>query len=153
MFSKKEAAKLRHDFWTSFGQYMSPVLSADGEHINWINYRTGVKGLFFKIQVDQKITSIAIELRQEDLHQQALYFDQLIALKKVLEETVGEQWQWSQRITDEHGAIVSRVGTQQDGLNIYRKENWPAIISFLKPRIISLDAFWNMAKYGFEVLQ
>ena len=153
MFSKKEAASLRQEFWTSFGQYMAPVLSADGEHINWINYRTGVKGLFFKMQVDQKIAFIAIELRHEDLQQQGIYFGLLNALKKVLEEALGEQWQWTQHTTDEHGANISRVGTQKDGLSIYRKEDWPAIISFLKPRIIGLDAFWSMAKYSFEALQ
>ena len=153
MFSKKEAASLRQEFWTSFGQYMSPVLSADGERINWINYRTGVKGLFFKMQVDQKTASIAIELRQEDLQQQQLYFDQLKALKKMLEEAVGEQWQWTPHITDEHCAIISSVGTRRDGLSIYRKEDWPAIISFLKPRIIGLDNFWSNVQYSFEALQ
>jgi hypothetical protein len=31
-----------------------------------------------------------------------------------------------------------------------KRDDWPAIISFLKPRIIALDAFWSQAKYGFE---
>ena len=30
MFSKQEASQLRKEFWTAFGQYMKPVLSADG---------------------------------------------------------------------------------------------------------------------------
>jgi hypothetical protein len=28
--------------------------------------------------------------------------------------------------------------------------DWPAIISFLKPRIIALDEFWENVKPGFE---
>jgi len=53
MFSKKEASQLRKKFWMIFGQYMSPVLSSEGEKINWINYKTGVKGLQFKMNVVQ----------------------------------------------------------------------------------------------------
>jgi hypothetical protein len=30
------------------------------------------------------------------------------------------------------------------------EEYWPEIISFLKPRIIGLDDFWDRVKPGFE---
>ena len=36
MFSKAEASSLRHEFWTTFGRYLRPQLSADGEKVNWI---------------------------------------------------------------------------------------------------------------------
>jgi len=45
MFSRKELAQSRKEFWMIFGQYMSPVLSSEDEKINWINYKSGVKGL------------------------------------------------------------------------------------------------------------
>jgi hypothetical protein len=51
MFSKQETAQLRKEFWTVFGQYMSPILSAAGEKISWINYKTGVKGVQFKMEL------------------------------------------------------------------------------------------------------
>jgi hypothetical protein len=47
---------------------------------------------------------------------------------------------------------VSRIYTAAEGVNIYRKEDWPAIISFFKPRIIALDAFWTEVKEGFMYL-
>ena len=52
MFSKQHASQLRKEFWTVFGQYMSPINSYEGEKINWINYKTGVKGLQFKMHAD-----------------------------------------------------------------------------------------------------
>ena len=41
MYTKQEAAQLRKEFWTAFGQYMKPVPTEDGEKVNWINYKTG----------------------------------------------------------------------------------------------------------------
>jgi hypothetical protein len=43
MYSKDQASQLKQEFWTAFGQYMGPVLSAEGLRTNWINYKTGVK--------------------------------------------------------------------------------------------------------------
>ena len=54
MYSKSEASQLKQEFWTSFGQYMSPVLSAEGEKLNWINYKTGEKDIFFKMKANNK---------------------------------------------------------------------------------------------------
>ncbi len=54
MFSKQDASKLKKEFWTAFGRYMKPVLSADGEKINWINYKTGEKDIVFKMDADSK---------------------------------------------------------------------------------------------------
>ncbi len=58
MYSKQEAANLKREFWTVFGQYMRPVLSADGEQINWVNYKTGEKHVFFKCEADSKAARV-----------------------------------------------------------------------------------------------
>ena len=49
MFSRQEASQLRKEFWTAFGTYMKPVPSAEGEKVNWLNYKTGEKDVFFKM--------------------------------------------------------------------------------------------------------
>jgi len=35
-------------------------------------------------------------------------------------------------------------------VNILKENDWPAIISFLKPRIIALDKFWILVKDSFD---
>jgi hypothetical protein len=60
----------------SFGQYMSPVHSAEGERINWINYKTGEKNIYFRMHADHSKASIAIEITHKDDGVQALYFEQ-----------------------------------------------------------------------------
>jgi hypothetical protein len=152
MFSKNEASKLRQEFWTSFGLYMSPILSADQEKINWVNYKTGLKDFSFRMDADKRAASIAIELSHADTIIQQLYFEQLEGLKPLLSESLGEEWDWQLLVHNSAGKFVSRVEKRQEGVSIYRKEDWPRLISFFKPRIILLDEFWSNAKYSIEAL-
>jgi hypothetical protein len=151
MFSKQEASKLRQEFWTIFGQYMAPVFSAEQEKINWINYKTGVKDFSFRMKADNKSASIAIELSHNDPEIQQICFEQLQQFKSLFEITLNEQWNWELHSHSETGKPVSRVIKHIEGFNIYKKEDWPDLISFFKRRMIAIDAFWSQVKYGFEI--
>ncbi|MDB5250612.1 MAG: hypothetical protein JWQ40_5006 [Segetibacter sp.] len=153
MFSKQEASQLRKEFWTAFGGYMKPVPSVEGEKINWLNYKTGEKDVAFKMDANNNSASIAIEITQADEDIQELYFEQFLQLKTMLKEAVEEDWTWKLHDTDENGKVVSRIYTEIQGISVFNKADWPVIISFFKPRIIALDAFWSSAKYGFESLR
>ena len=153
MYTREQASKLRQAFWTAFGQYMAPVTSAEGMPTNWINYKTGLKDVFFKMQVDKKKASIGIELGQRDPEIQQLFFEQFEALKELLHETVAEEWEWDLHTNDEQGKLVSRIYIELSGVSVFNQNDWPALISFFKPRIIALDAFWNDAKYSFDELR
>ena len=150
MYSKQQASHLRQEFWTTFGRYMQPVLSSAGEKVNWINYKTGAKYIYFKMDAGKGAT-IAIELRHPDTITRISYYKKLRELHLVFLETVSEEWNWQEEIKDENGNAISRVYTELAGVNIFNKEDWPALISFFKPRIIALDAFWNEVKYAFDV--
>jgi hypothetical protein len=150
MYSKQEASQLRKNFWTSFGQYMKPLRNADGETVNWLNYKTGIKHLYFRMDANNKEATIAIEMQHPDPELQQLYFEKFHQLQSFFDETVGEKWNWELHIIDEDGKTVSRIGTVLKGVNIFNSVDWPLIISFLKPRMIALDSFWAMVKDGFE---
>ncbi|MCP2044875.1 DUF4268 domain-containing protein [Pontibacter sp. HSC-36F09] len=153
MYTREQASKLRQAFWTAFGQYMSPVLSAEGIPTNWINYKTGLKNVYFRMQADKKQASIAIEMTQPDPEIQQMFFEQFEALKELLHDTVGEEWTWDLHTTDEYGKEISRIYTELKGVSVFKQDDWPALISFFKPRIVALDAFWNDAKYSFDELR
>ena len=150
MYSRQEASRLRKQFWTSFGQYMRPVMGAGGEPVNWLNYKTGIKHIYFRMDADTKGASIAIELRHTAMHLQQEFFEQFQQVKNILEQLVGEKWNWQLHITDEDGNRVSRIGTYLTNVNLFNNKDWPVIISFLKPRIIALDEFWSLVKEGFQ---
>ena len=67
MFSKDEASRIRHEFWTTFGKYMAPVPSAEGLKINWINYHTRVKNLYFRMDAANRNAAISISIEHPDL--------------------------------------------------------------------------------------
>jgi len=153
MYTKQEASALRQQFWTAFGQYMAPVASADGEKVTWLNYKTGEKGVHFKMEASGTNAVIAIELSQPDLQVQQIYFNQFKLLRTLLNSFLAEEWTWSLHKTDEWGKTVTRIYKELPGVSVFKKEDWPTIISFFKPRIIALDAFWSNARYGFEALR
>lgn len=153
MYTREQASKLRQAFWTAFGQYMSPVLSAEGMPTNWINYKTGLKNVYFRMQADKKLATIGIEMTQPDSEIQQMFFEQFEALKEMLHEAVGEEWIWDLHTYDENGKVISRIYTELRGGSVFKQDDWPALISFFKPRIIALDAFWNDAKYSFDELR
>lgn len=150
MFSRKESSELRQSFWTAFGLYMQPILSADGEKINWVNYKTGEKDISFRMEAHNKSASVGILISHKDAAIQQLYFEQFLQLRKIFEEEVGEDWLWQLHQQDEWGRTISRITKSIDGYSIYKKEDWPTLISFFKIQIISLDNFWSLTKYSFD---
>ncbi len=148
MYSKEQNAKLKTQFWTSFGLYMKPVPGASGIPVNWINYKTGIRHIHFKMDADNTSASIAIEISHPQKQQRLHYYNQFISLKKVLASKT-YNWQWNETVLTNHKTISS-ISHQLNGVNILNQSDWPAMISFLKTGIIALDIFWDKVKDGFE---
>jgi hypothetical protein len=150
MYSRAEASKVRTEFWIAFGQYMKPVPNAQGRKINWPNYRTGIKDIYFRMRAERDYASIGIELGHADVELQELFFDQFKELKNLLQSSLQEEWEWKLHAQNDMGQTVSKIEKILHGINVMEKEDWPKIITFLKPRIIALDEFWDNVKPGFE---
>jgi hypothetical protein len=153
MYSRQEASQLRQEFWTTFGQYMSPVLSAEGEKVNWINYKTGEKNIAFRMHADNRKAVVEIELSHNDEDIQQIYFEQFRQVQKLLEETIGEKWNWQLHVCNDYGKRISRIYKDITDVSILQKQDWPELISFFKPRMMALDEFWSSVKYAFETLR
>lgn len=153
MYSKDEASQLKQEFWTTFGQYISRQLSSEGLRVNWVNYKTGIKYVYFRMQADKRTAEVAIEISHPDAGIQELFFEQFLEYKNILKSTLKEDWDWVLHTNDEHGKTVSKIYTQLHGVSVFNKNDWPTLISFFKPRIIALDEFWNDVKYGFDALK
>ncbi|QHT71263.1 DUF4268 domain-containing protein [Rhodocytophaga rosea] len=153
MYTKEQASKLRQAFWTAFGQYIAPHPSAEGLKVNWVNYQTGVKHVYFRMQADNTTASIGIEITHLDTEIQELFFEQFMSLKTILHSYLGEEWEWRLHTTDDNGKVISRIYTEIKPVNVFNQDDWPELITFFKPRIIALDEFWSDAKYSFESLK
>lgn len=154
MYAREEAKKLKEKFWTSFGQFMVLVPNEEGVKINWVNYKTGIKHLYFRMEAENKTARIAIEITHPDAGIRALMYEQLLAYKAVLLAELEEEWDWIELHEDNYGKEIACVGRFIDEkVSIFNQADWPTLISFFKPRIIALDRFWSTAKYGFEIFK
>jgi hypothetical protein len=153
MFKREEASNIRQEFWTTFGKYMSPIPSAEGIKINWINYRTTIKEVYFRMDVNHNKAVISITMEHHDPEIRELYFQQFQELKNLLHTTLQEEWEWQLQASLEEGKKISRISKTRSGVSVFNKEDWPELISFFKPRMIALDQFWENAKYSFGGLE
>lgn len=152
MYTKNEVSKTKQEFWTAFGLYMKPVPSYEGRRIQWQNYKTGIKGIYFRMKAERDFASIGIEIVHSDVDIQELFFDQFKQFEKILNSAIGEVWDWQLHVAGDDGQIISKIEKRLNQVNVMNKAQWGDIISFLKPRIIALDDFWSNMKYGFEGL-
>jgi hypothetical protein len=152
MFSREQASRIRQEFWTTFGRYMSPIPSAEGLKINWVNYHTRLKDVHFRMDAGQRSAAISISMEHRDPDIQELYFRQFLEFKTLLHSTLAEEWEWQLHVPVAD-RIISRIYKELPGVSVLNKDQWPELISFFKPRIIALDSFWENAKYSFEALK
>ena len=133
---------------------MTLVPNSEGQKINWINYKTGVKHIYFRMEVDNKYAYIYIEISHPDKDLRELMYEQFLTYQTVLHQELAEQWIWDPVYYDIHGKETARISMHLDEkISVFKPEDWPTLISFFKPRIIALDAFWSTAKYGFEIFK
>jgi hypothetical protein len=151
MYTREEISKLKQAFWTAFGGYMKPVLSAEGQTTSWLNYKTGINGIHFKMDADRDHAIIMILLSHNNASIRQAHYQQFSLLRSMLQESLGEDdWIWKEEVTDLYGKPTSSISKTLEQVNVLNKSDWPTIISFFKPRIIALDEFWAMAKTSFE---
>jgi Domain of unknown function (DUF4268) len=152
VYTKEEASFVRQKFWTAFGKYMQPVPSALEDKINWLNYKTGIKGISFKMNAGNIKATIAIEISLTDKLLQHQYFDIFNNFKNQLATIALADWKMEKYFVSEYGKEISMVFVELNDINIYRESDWPTIIGFLKQNIIALDIFWNEYKVAFEII-
>lgn len=150
MYTREEVSRIRQAFWTAFGRYMQPVHPAGDQPVSWLNYKTGVNGISFKMDADRDHAVIMILLSHGNEATRHVHYDQFMQFKQLLQDSLGEDdWVW-QADKAWNGKTVGMISKTLQGVNVLNQSHWSDIISFLKPRIIALDAFWNMARPAFE---
>lgn len=150
MYSKQQASLVRQQFYTSLGLYMAPVLSAEGGKQNWLNYKTGVRHIFIRTDTPSRDASIGLLLTHPDPATRLEQFEQFLVLRPLLQHTDEIRWIWQKEALNQTEQPISRIYAEFKGGSVLNKADWPALISFFKPRLIALDAFWSQVKFQFE---
>lgn len=150
MYSRKEQADTLHAFWTAIGLYMKPVPPAGWDKVNWINYRTGLKHLYFRMDAARKQASVSIEMTDPISERRALLYRTFLLLKEDLEQITGSGWHWEQEAFNEFGQPMSRIYQEIPGVDVMNQADWPELIRFFKDQMTRLDAFWHLHRDFFE---
>lgn len=154
MYTREEAKRIKEEFWTRFGQFMALSVSEEGTKVNWINYKTGIKHLYFRMDADNKTAQIYIEISHPDAGIRQLMYDQFVEYRLLLADSLGETWEWDPIYYDDNQRATARISVAIDRkTSIFKQEDWPDLIRFFKPRLLALDSFWSTAKYAFEIFK
>ncbi len=129
MFSKEESARIRKEFWTSFGKSFPR---------KWLRYNTKIKDLSLKFHADRKKAAVMIDIEMKDELFREAYFDKFLSLKNIfLAEIPGLIFDKDYRL--ENGKIISRIYIELPGVSIHNKDSWQKIYEFFNKNMDKLE--------------
>lgn len=132
MFSKEESAKLRKEFWTSFGKSFPR---------KWILYNTKIKDFSFKFHFDTKKAMVVLDIEDQDLEKRINYYEKLVSLKAVLQEYLPDVI-YEDIYFLENGKEISRIYLELPGVCIHNKNTWQQTMVFLNETMQQFEAFY-----------
>ena len=139
MFSREEKKQLNTLFFQQFTQHMSSHKIVGK---NWDAYKTGIKGLYFRILTQPKVT-LAIDLQFKDESIRELVYDQFCELRRLLASEWNEKPLYEKNTVYISGEPLSRISVSLDSAYFYNQEEWPEIMEWLEHKLVGLDSFWD----------
>lgn len=134
MFSKEESARLRKEFWTSFGKSFPR---------KWILYNTQIKDFSFKFVANQKQALVCLDIESNDPIKNQLLFEQLEALKTILTTEYLPELIFDADYQLENGKIISRIYViHQEKFNIHSKNTWQLAYTFFNETMEQFELFY-----------
>jgi len=138
--SLKSRHSLRMEFWskalpqlkgkTPIFQNTSPTkdhwLSAGG---------TGISGARYTMLVTKSYAGVQLEFAKASKEDNKKLFDELLSYKQKIEQVFGYPLVW-ERMDDN---ISSRVTYNLEGVNIFNKDDWHKMLTFLTTSIVALE--------------
>ena len=135
MFSKEESARLRKEFWTSFGKSFPR---------KWLLYHTKIKGVAFKFQADRKNASVCLDFENPDEIVNALLFEQLLSLRSILESEYLPEVLLDDNFELENRKIIHRVYVPfPHKFSIHNKNTWRECFAFFVDTMSQFELFYH----------
>jgi len=147
MLTKDERRELRTAFWGNLAKRMDETSSASGRKVNWLNYPTGIRGLFVRMEFDEAGVRFCIDMQQRDLGVRELLYEQFEEFKKMLETSLVDEVIWKkEHILADSKFVSSRIYTERSELKFINKDDWPEAWDFLQSQLIGFDEFWDTSR-------
>lgn len=135
MFSKEESARLRKEFWTSFGKSFPR---------KWLLYNTKIKGFAFKFQADRKKASVCLDFEHPESIANELLYDQLLSLKNILETEYLPEVIFDNNFELDNHKIIHRIYVPFDKkFSIHNKDTWRDCYEFYVETMTQFELFFH----------
>ncbi len=133
MFSREEAKKLREEFWINFGKNYPR---------KWVLYDTRIKEVQLKFNFDSNDAQVSLDISSPDDVIRAYYYEKMCSLKNILLTEYLPNAIFEEHYDLPEGKEISRIYTELEGVNIYRKTDWPGVQEFLNDQMQLLESFF-----------
>lgn len=133
MFSREEAKKLREEFWINFGKNYPR---------KWVLYDTRIKEVQLKFSFDSNVAQVSLDVSSTDDVIRAYYYEKMCSLKNILLTEYLPNAIFEEQYDLPEGKEISRIYTKLEGVNIYRKTDWPGVQEFLNEQMQLLESFF-----------
>ena len=152
MFTKDEKRRFNTEFWTSFGIYMKKHNVRYGR-VKWVNYKTNVKDVYFRLEVTPKQATFAIELQHDDDGMRALFYEQFVELKTMLNNHTNNELIWEEIAFNKFQKPISHIYMTLPSVSIYNKDDWQKVFQFFESKLTGLHEFWEEFSEIFKNLE
>lgn len=143
MYSKEEKKELKVGFWTELNNTLTTAGKVKGRNLEWMNYPTQIKRLFFRMEADETSARMCIDLQFLSKGIREIYFLQFQELENKLKETFTTDVQFVSEYEHWNGKTISRIYCELKDVNINNTEDWKKIHNFLTENFLNLDTFWE----------
>lgn len=134
MFSKEESARLRQEFWTSFGKSFPR---------KWLLYNTKIKGLSFKFVADRKKALVCLDIEHPDEIANELLYDQILSLKTILTEEYLKEIIFDSSYELINGKVIHRIYViHETKFSIHNKNTWRDCYEFFMDTMPKFELFF-----------
>ena len=121
---------------------MSSHKSVGGGGNRWEAYRTGVKGVYFRM-LTLPYVGLAIDIQHKDEEIRRLIFDQFVELGRLLAAEWGEEATFEKNTSYDSGEAISRISIHLENVSFFDQNHWPEIMNWYQEKLLGLDRFWE----------
>lgn len=133
MYSKKEAALIKKDFWTAFAAVYPR---------KWLLYDTKIKDVTFKFYVDNKKAQVLFDIEPKEEELRKIYFEKIESLKTILHEEFLSEAIFERNFYLDTGKVISRIWIEKLDVSLNNKNTWGEIFAFFNETMAQFELFF-----------
>jgi hypothetical protein len=116
-----------------------------GTKIKWVNYKSGVSCIRFKIETDKKSSLVCIDIINKNQGVREVFFEQFEEFKTLISKNM-DDLVWDENYRTDSGKFISRIYTELKGPSINITSEWGEIYRFLEKNLVAIHEFWEVSQ-------